>query len=192
MGVLGLVKICWFHCSTLPGQGRLNGKTTAKSRTLTPRFRTLVMKDIRKTFFSSSSLSFVNHIAVPSRGEHAVRFIRDSLRRHWSFQLDKCMIACWGNRLYFKISLWKIPATIFSRTMSRYRCFEWPMPSDGKTEWQDFLDRFSSDVRRKVNGEIEETLINRAKNRTAKSLERCARSQTIGLGFILSKVIQSG
>lgn len=36
--------------------------------------------------------------------------------------------------------------------------------SDGKTEWQGFLDRFSSDVR-KGDGEIEETLINRTKNR---------------------------
>ena len=44
--------------------------------------------------------------------------------------------------------------------------------SDGKTEWLGFLDRFSSDVR-KADGEIEETLINRTKNR--------APGETVGM-----------
>ena len=43
IGWLGFVKICWFNSSALPGQERVNGKTTANSQTLTTRFRTLVM-----------------------------------------------------------------------------------------------------------------------------------------------------
>ena len=44
IGWLGFVKIWWFHSSSaLPGQGRVNKKTTANSQTLTTRFRTLFM-----------------------------------------------------------------------------------------------------------------------------------------------------
>ena len=40
---LGFVKICWYHSSALPGQGRVNGITTANSRTLTPRSLSMQM-----------------------------------------------------------------------------------------------------------------------------------------------------
>ena len=35
------MKICCFHSSALPGQGRVNGMNTANSRTLTPRSRSM-------------------------------------------------------------------------------------------------------------------------------------------------------
>ena len=44
IGMLGFVKVCWFHSSTLPGQGRVNGKTIANSRNLNTRFRSMAIR----------------------------------------------------------------------------------------------------------------------------------------------------
>ena len=44
--MLGFLKISLFHYSALPGQGRVNGNTTANSQNFTTLFRSMMMADV--------------------------------------------------------------------------------------------------------------------------------------------------
>ena len=51
IGVLGFKKVCWFHSSAQTGQGRVNGKTTTNSQTLTAQFRSMIMNKCCQIIF---------------------------------------------------------------------------------------------------------------------------------------------